>query len=198
MNSNRFDFGANVAPSNESNNYGAFLVATEKLTGSKFERSVVLLMQDDQRGTFGVALNKPANESVRTAWKQLTGADTSDAPLVAGGPLQGPVFALHQLPSLSDVEMPGGLHVSAQVENIQQLVEQYESPYRIFVGIAGWQPGQLQDELESGLWYSLPLDVATVFDDPDWMWEMCVQEYGRLQIEEIIGQEIWLDDPSLN
>lgn len=198
MNSNRFDFGKNDPIKASNTMQGTLLVASDRLNGSKFERSVVLLMQNDKRGTFGVALNKPANESVRNAWKEITGSEDFDEAIVAGGPLQGPVFALHQVPSLSDVEMPGGLHVSAQVEKLQQLMDQYESPYRIYVGVAGWQPGQLDTELDSGFWYTLPLDIATIFDDPEWMWEMCIQEYGRQQIADIIGVDDLPDDPSLN
>lgn len=198
MNNKRFNFDT---PKNQADDtlQGTILIATERLEGTRFERSVVLLMQDDKKGTFGVALNKPANESVRMAWEKLTGdVSNDDQTIVSGGPLQGPVFALHCLPSLSDVEMPGGLYVAAQVEKMQQLIKQFESPYRIVVGIAGWQPGQLETELNSGFWYTMPMDVETIFDDPLWMWETCIHEYGRQQIADIVDSDIWPDDPSLN
>lgn len=197
MNEKRFQF--TPSKNNIETLQGTILVSTDRLEGTRFERTVVLLMQDDKRGTFGVALNKPANESVRSAWEKLTGAESNDdQTIVAGGPLQGPVFALHCMPSLSDVEMPGGLYVAAQVEKMQQLIKQFDSPYRIVVGIAGWQPGQLESEFDSGFWYSMPLDIEMVFDDPQWMWETCIHEYGRQKIAEIIGTEHWPEDPSLN
>ena len=203
MNSNRFNFNADslgAQPLNPSDSLrGQLLVSTERLNGTRFEKSVILLMQSDNRGTFGVALNKPANQEVRNAWTKLTGDPLDEEiRIVAGGPLQGPVFALHQNQHLSDVEMPGGLYVSAQVEKLQQLIDQYEDPFRIVVGVAGWKPGQLESELDSGLWYPLPLDIDTVFDDPDWMWDVCLHEYGRQQIEDIVGEDQMPDDPAMN
>ncbi len=178
---------------------GKLLVASPQLTDTRFERSVVLVMQHDQRGSFGVALNKPAGDKVKTAWEKLTGTENTDQrSIVSGGPLKGPVFAIHQLPSLGDAAMPGGLYVSAQVNKLQQLMSQIEKPYRIVVGIAGWQQGQLLAELESGCWYLLPADAETVFDDPEWMWETCLQECGRQQIADILGYDDFPDDPTNN
>ena len=177
---------------------GMLLVATPKLDETRFERSVVLLMQHDDRGTFGVAINKPANDSVKSVWEELTGAEpVEDQLVVAGGPLQGPVIALHQLKDLSDVAMPGGIYVSAQIEKLHELIK-YEDPYRIVVGIAGWQRGQLQEELSSGCWYVLPSDADMVFEDPEWMWEYCIDECGRQQIVDLIGGDWFPDDPTMN
>ena len=199
MNTNRFNYGS-ADPSNWANSMqGTILVSTERLNGSAFEKSVVLLMQDDVRGTFGVALNKPAGANVRTAWEKLTGSEaTGEQSIVAGGPLQGPVFALHQMPDLSDVEMPGGLYVSAQVDKLQQLMMQFEEPYRIVIGVAGWKPGQLDKEVDSGCWYKLPMDLETVFDDPEWMWDSCLQDYGLQQVVDMVGIDLIPDDPDLN
>ena len=199
MDAKRFNYGSSEFPQNPNTLQGTLLVSTERLNGSKFEKSVVLLMQDDNRGTFGVALNKIADHQIRSAWEKLTGAEAGDQQvIVSGGPLQGPVFALHQIPSLSDVEMPGGLHVSAQVEKLQQLMMQFENPYRIVVGVSGWKPGQLVSEVNSGYWYVMNADMDTIFDDPKWMWEICLHEFGRQQIADIVGEDQIPDDPDLN
>ena len=199
MDAKRFNYGSSEFPHKSNTLQGTLLVSTERLHGSSFEKSVVLLMQDDKRGTFGVALNKLAEPQVRSAWEKLTGSETNDQHvIVSGGPLKGPVFALHQMPDLSDVEMPGGLHVSAQVEKLQQLMMQFENPYRIVVGVSGWKPGQLMTEVDSGYWYVMPADIETIFDDPKWMWEVCLHEYGRQQIADIVGEHNIPYDPDLN
>ncbi len=199
MDAKRFNYGSSEISQKPNTLQGTLLVSTERLQGSRFEKAVVLLMQDDKRGTFGVALNKLAEPQVRTAWEKLTGAESDDERVVvSGGPLQGPVFALHQIPDLSDVAMPGGLHVSAQVDNLQQLMMQFENPYRIVVGVSGWKPGQLMNEVNAGYWYVMPVDVETIFDDPKWMWEVCLHEYGRQQIADIVGEQHIPEDPDLN
>jgi putative transcriptional regulator len=42
---------------------------------------------------------------------------------------------------------------------------------RIFLGYAGWAPGQLQAELMRGDWYTLEVDAKTIFEkDPKRIW----------------------------
>ena len=87
MDAKRFNYGSSEFPQNPNTLQGTLLVSTERLNGSKFEKAVVLLMQDDKRGTFGVALNKIADHQVRSAWEQLTGGQASDQQvIVSGGP----------------------------------------------------------------------------------------------------------------
>ena len=107
------------------------------------------------------------------------------------------MIALHQVPDLCDVAMPGGIFVAAQIDKLHELIK-YEDPNRIVVGIAGWKHGQLQDELNSGCWYMLPSDAATVFEDPEWMWDFCIDECGRQQIADLIGNDEFPDDPTCN
>ena len=193
--SNRFS-KTNLSP--QKGIQGKLLVATPKLDSTKFERSVILLMQHDDRGTFGVTINKPSTDRVKSAWENLTGAVPADDQLIlAGGPLQGPVIALHQVPDLCDVAMPGGIFVAAQMEKLNELAK-YEDPYRIVVGLAGWKNGQLKSELESGCWYMMPSNADTVFEDPEWLWDFCLDECGRRQIADLIGHHGFPDDPSHN
>ena len=50
---------------------------------------------------------------------------------------------------------------------------------RVYVGYAGWGPGQLDDELDEGSWIvepALPEDVFT--DDPDGLWSGVLRRKG--------------------
>ncbi len=179
---------------------GQLLVATPQLADDRFDRSVVLMIQHDQRGAFGVALNKPAAEEVKSAWYQLTGhrPNTAAENIFAGGPLNGPVLAIHRVPGIGDAEMAGGIQVSARLETVNQLLSRDDVDYRILIGLAGWNGGQLESELAAGRWYLLPLQAKLVFQNPDWMWPACLRECGRLQILALLGRDHIPDDPSLN
>lgn len=177
---------------------GTLLVASPSLMNTPFERAVVLVLQSGDDGTFGVALNRPANDQLRSAWYQMTGASNGEQSIVHGGPIGGPVFAIHQEPSLAEMEMPGGVFISSDSGAVQELVNHPGLDYRIVFGVAGWKPGQLAHEVDAGLWFKLDGDAQNVFDDPDWLWEKSLRRYGNQVLCETVGLSGILGDPSLN
>jgi putative transcriptional regulator len=174
------------------------LIAAPALKGTVFHKTVVFVLQHNSEGTFGVVLNQPANEEIKCEWHKLIGTDASDRFIVQGGPIGGPVFALHQEQKLAEMEMPGGVFVSAGSDKFQQLIDNDDSCYRIVFGVAGWQQGQLSDEIEEGLWYTLDGDAEQVFDDPTWMWEKSLRRYGQKLICDVIGIDRLPPSPLLN
>lgn len=177
---------------------GSLLVASPALFDTPFQKAVVLILQSNQNGTFGVVLNRPADEKIKFAWHEMTGSNDGDGNIVQGGPIGGPVFAIHQHHSIAEMEMPGGIFVTAQSDKFQELVEQADSRYRIVFGVAGWQQSQLVDELDLGLWYSIDGDAEQIFDDPDWMWEKSLRRYGQNVLRDVIGLRIIPDKPLQN
>lgn len=193
-----------IFPNHESTRVptrGQLLIASEKLNGTAFDRTVVLLVQDDENGTFGVVLNRPANEKQKREWRQHSGSPEHVASkLVHGGPMGGPVFAIHKFQSLAEMEMPGEIFISAKAESIQQLFDRNPENYRIYLGIAGWKPDQLVSEVEQGLWYVMDSDPEDIFDDAEWLWEKALFRFGEITLCDILGiseYELPLD-PSLN
>ena len=55
----------------------------------------------------------------------------------------------------------------------QHLLESQATGHtRLFMGYAGWGPGQLESEIESGVWFTIPAESALIFDrEPDKTWE---------------------------
>lgn len=179
---------------------GKLLVATEATT-APFSKAVVLMLQDDAQGTFGVILNQPADEQLKQRWRQMSRSpEHVSAQLIQGGPFDGPVFAIHKFQSLGEVELPGDIFLSVNAETIQQLFEQSPEHYRIFLGIAGWNPAQLDSEIRDGFWHVVDCDPDDIFEDPQWLWERSMFRYGEQLLCETLG--ITIDnlplDPSLN
>ena len=72
------------------------------------------------------------------------------------------------------VESIGFLPAEVEPATIGEL-----SRARVYVGYAGWGPGQLDAELEEGSWIvepALPEDVFT--DDPDGLWSGVLRRKG--------------------
>lgn len=179
---------------------GHLLIATPKLRDTAFEKTVVLIVQDDEQGVFGIVLNRPAAELHLHAWRQISGDHQTDLNhLSLGGPLGGPVYAVHPIESLGEVAMQGGVFLSANAEVIEQVVNSGSERFRIFFGIAGWKAEQLVRELTDGLWYLMPGDSNLVFEDPTFLWERSLLTYGRATMQQVLGPNLRISrDPTLN
>ena len=81
---------------------GNLLIASPYLHSSPFDKTVILLIQHNNDGSFGVVLNRAADESARDAWRELTGLDVGSR-IVAGGPVGGPVFAIHKSAAMAEI-----------------------------------------------------------------------------------------------
>ena len=201
---NRFDFNSNrnnesggSQSSRDSFVKGNLLLASPYLQESPFSQTVVLLLQHSKNGSFGVVLNRAADDRIKAAWHQLTGLEI-DRRIVAGGPVGGPVFAIHQSQAAAEMEMPGGIFVTASSDALKSIVRANEFDYRIVFGVAAWQPGQLDREMLNGYWYSMPAEIDCVFDDPEWMWEKAISRYGRECMKDLLGLEELPEDPTIN
>jgi putative transcriptional regulator len=176
---------------------GTFLVAAPSLRNNPFNQTVVFVLQNDSQGTFGAVINRPADQEMIANWSRTTGLEITRPNMIQGGPLNGPIVAIHQNKPLAEVEICDGVCLSVEPNALQQLTRQ-ESPYRIVLGIAGWGRQQLSSEMDSGLWYHLVVDPTHVFDDHSTMWENFVREFGRQTLSHIIGQQHFPSNPALN
>lgn len=196
--SNRFQWNQSFGiPQRGGVRPGSFLVAAPALQNSPFNQTVVFVLQNDAQGTFGAVINRPADKEMVANWSKTTGLEIARPNMIQGGPLGGPIVAIHQNKPLAEVEIGGGVCLSVDAKNLQQLTRQ-ESPYRIVLGIAGWAKQQLSSEIDSGIWYHLVVDPTHVFDDHSMMWENFVREFGRQTLGQIIDQRHFPANPALN
>ncbi len=178
---------------------GHLLIASPRIGDPRFERTVVLIMHHDQEGAFGVVLNRPLAETVRSLWKKLGDATcTIERNVNLGGPVSGPIIALHRQQAAAEFEVPPGLYVAEQKKHIKQLVKDADGPLRIFIGHASWTDGQLESELASGAWLTLPAKVDHVFHEEDDLWVTAMREVGREFWRSVLGIEDFPADVSMN
>lgn len=196
--SNRFQLNqAFGAPLRGGIQPGSFLVASPSLQNNPFNQTVVFVLQNDSQGTFGAVINRPADNEMVANWSKTTGLEIARNNMIQGGPLSGPIVAIHQHKPLAEVEICDGVCLSVDAKALQQLTRQ-DSQYRIVLGIAGWAQQQLSTEIDSGLWYHLVVDPTHVFDDHSMMWENFVREFGRQTLGHIIDQKHFPVNPALN
>lgn len=159
---------------------GHFLVASPHLADPNFTRSVVLLIQHTGDGAFGVVINRPTENTVQEVWSQVGEGECDDLRHVnLGGPVSGPLLALHSELALSELEVVSGVYFAAQRENLEKLVAAPQHAYRLFVGHSGWGKGQLERELEEGSWLTMPASAEFVFYEDDDLWNVVTHKIGR-------------------
>ena len=76
---------------------GNLLIAVPDLPDTNFFRTVVFMIEHSEDGAIGVILNRPANVKLVDLWDELNSEITvqRNAPVFVGGPVNGPVLALH-------------------------------------------------------------------------------------------------------
>jgi putative transcriptional regulator len=147
------------------------LVAAPGLLDPNFRRTVVYLIEHRDRGSLGVVLNRPSEvplHDVLPSWAPLSSRPPS---VFVGGPVDGKtalcLATLRTGQRLDGVE--GLVAVSGPVALVdldgdpEQLAPRLRG-LRVFAGYAGWDGGQLSDEISRGDWYvvpALPDDVLT-------------------------------------
>ncbi len=178
---------------------GQFLVASPHLLDPNFVRTVVLLIHHSDEGAFGVVLNRPAENTVQELWEKVgEGACACQQQVHVGGPVSGPLMALHDDASLSEMEVVPGVHFSAQREHLEQLLQAAESTFRLFVGHSGWARGQLESELRQGAWLSTPANADWVFSAPEDLWRRVTQHIGESFFDAVLKIKHKPPDAGLN
>ena len=178
---------------------GQLLVASPHLLDQNFVRTVVLLIHHSEEGAFGVVLNRPADNTIRELWEQVGETDCeSDRRVNVGGPVAGPLMAIHTDRDLAELEILPGVYFAAQRDHLEKLLGQTERPYRVFVGHSGWGGGQLEHELEEGAWLTTPATVDRVFDDDDDLWKKVAQHIGESMLASTLRIKHVPQDPTMN
>lgn len=178
---------------------GHLLVASRKLRDPNFRQAVVFLLEHNENGALGVVLNRPTERTVEQVWEavEFDPCDCQQA-LNLGGPVQGPLIALHTSEELSEKTLLPGLYLSMQKATVDPLVRQDEHPFRLYSGNSGWGGGQLEDELAEGSWHTTPARATDIFADPDGAWREVTSRIALGVMVPGLDPDDLPDDPSLN
>lgn len=159
---------------------GHLLAAVPDLRDPNFFRSVVLVFQHDQEGAAGLVLNRQLSLSLGEAAREVMQLEGDfPQPLFWGGPVEGPLMALHDSLALAELQVLPGVFFSMQRENLQALIQRPKQTYRIFTGYSGWGSGQLENELADGGWLATPANADSVFGDPAPLWRTVCERIGK-------------------
>jgi putative transcriptional regulator len=137
-------------------------------------------MRHDEEGAFGVVINRPLPSTVAEVWQALGNEGVSNTdPVYLGGPVSGPLLALHCEPDYGEGEdIVPGVYYATFKEHLNQIVATSTRPFRIFSGYSGWGEGQLESEFDEGSWLCTPASAHDIFADDEELWKAVAERIG--------------------
>lgn len=160
---------------------GKLLIAEPFLGDPNFERSVVLLCEHNEQGSFGLVLNQTSNLHLDDVMENVYG----EFPLYIGGPVeQNTLHFIHRLGDQIEgaVDIGNGIYWSGDFEEVKTLInigKISENDIRLFIGYSGWSAGQLADEMNRNSWIVSETDAHFIFDTPaNQFWRAILKSMG--------------------
>jgi putative transcriptional regulator len=169
---------------------GKLLIAAPSLDDF-FRRTVVLMVEHNDEGAFGVVLNRPSETNVAEVVPSLAPFADVDEVIWIGGPV-APDTAV-ALGCFDDPDSAAGIVVGdLGVIDPDDPGEELRE-VRVYAGHAGWGPGQLEGEIEQEAWIIEPASADDPFREGD-LWSYLLGRRG--------GEYALLarmpEDPSMN
>ncbi len=167
-----------IAPSK-----GRILISEPFLYDYFFKRSVILLADHNEEGSFGVIVNKPVSAPFNEVVRDFP---DFDAKVFLGGPVQGDsLFFLHTLGEQIEgsIEVIDGLFWGGDIDNVRELISMNilsRDEIRFFIGYSGWAAHQLDNELKRNSWVVSDIDAEQLLNtNPSLMWSRYLHHLGN-------------------
>ena len=152
-----------------------FLIATERMKDNRFEKTVIVMLESDENGAWGLVINKRLgtmpialfiDPSLNTS-KEREGLFKVNIPVFWGGPVDvKEIFVLHSAEYQSETTKNyGNVSISSDYNILFDIAEN-KGPERSLVifGYSGWGSRQLEGEMERDHWILSDIDLNITFD----------------------------------
>jgi putative transcriptional regulator len=157
----------------ESSLKNQFLIAMPAMTGSYFGDTIIYLCEHNDDGAMGLVINRPSDMTLIELLSQLnieSGGVSVDVPVMDGGPVaRDRGFILHSDDERfeASLDLGNGTMLTAAREVLEAIAEGAgPRDYLVALGYAGWEGGQLEQELKENAWLTCPASLDVVFEVP--------------------------------
>jgi putative transcriptional regulator len=177
---------------------GRLLVSGPYLPDPYFRRTVVLLCEHNEEGSFGFVLNRHMELDVNDLMENMPPVASR---VSIGGPVQsGELYYLHTLgPHVSgSKEVVDGVFMGGDYDQLRSILRtdpKLAKHVRFFVGYSGWELGQLEKELEQRSWLITHADKRRIMNTKiEDLWADTLRGMGK----EYAPLANFPEDPALN
>jgi putative transcriptional regulator len=166
---------------------GRLLVAVPKMPDERFRNSIILMVEHNGEGAFGLMVNKPlgfAEFEVESKQEGVGMLPTQKTKVFWGGPVEPEkTFIVHSTDYQNDgtLKVAEGVWMTANVEILHAIATGKGPKHKLHViGYSGWAPGQLDTEISRDDWYTAPVTPEIVFGEKQQgKWEKALEERYR-------------------
>jgi len=161
---------------------GRVLIAEPFMQGLYFSRSVILLAEHNSEESIGFVLDKPTDlypDELIDNMRQFKGS------LYLGGPVEP--CMLNYIHTLGE-KIPGATKITDSIyhggdfEMLVSLINKgvaNANNVKFFGGYSGWNPGQLQDEIDENSWVVTTIEDEKIMQsESENLWEETLSELG--------------------
>jgi len=152
-----------------------FLIATEKVKDPRFEKTVILMLEHDEKGALGIVINKPLGKI--TLGSLISTVDDPvinkkklydvKIPIYWGGPVDNnTILILHSNDYKNETTKKyNNLSTSSDLKTLVKIAEK-KGPKKslVILGISAWNIGQLDGEIEMERWTLSETSIDLIFD----------------------------------
>lgn len=162
---------------------GTLLLSEPYMDDPNFERTVILITEVNEDGYVGLVLNRPVLEvSLQNILEEFGCEDTA---VFVGGPVeQNLLHFTHRFekPLKGSIPLVDGLYFGGDFEELKILLDAglvNQEDIRFFVGYSGWAKGQLEEELDTGVWIVSEIDSPDILSlEPSVLWRTILKSIG--------------------
>jgi putative transcriptional regulator len=149
-----------------------FLIALPALKDGIFTHSITYLCEHDEHGAMGIIINHPLNMDVDEILEQLELDGCSydhQQPVYAGGPIHTDRgFVLHRRDGKqweSSIDVTDTITLTTSLDILDAIARNCgPSQSIIALGYAGWDAGQLEEELQENIWLTVAASDHVIFE----------------------------------
>lgn len=162
---------------------GRVLVSKPFLDDPYFKRTVILLCDHNEEGSFGFVLNKYVDMDLSDIQLDIPGKEIK---LAIGGPVENRnVYYIHRHNDLltDSIHIVDDIYLGGDFEDLKEVLSDPEfdpKTVRFFIGYSGWGENQLDDELKADSWFVASCPADLIMDtDVDDLWKEVLKRMGK-------------------
>lgn len=166
---------------------GKALVAMPNMDDPRFDRSLIYIMEHDDKGASGIVINKPFDaiifEDLLEQLQITPLIDLSQQRILMGGPVDiGRGFIVHTCDVLlgHSERIDNNIAITTSMDMLRRIADNSGPEKSMFIlGYSGWTESQLEEELKENMWLVCDGTPELLFDTPlELRWEKAMKMLG--------------------